>query len=617
VVAFHAFPPYLPGGYVGVDVFFVISGFLITAILLKDLVRDRFSLWTFYARRVRRIFPAFLVVAVFCLALGWAALLADEFKQLSEHLAAGAGFVTNLVLWSEAGYFDNASTTKPLMHLWSLGIEEQFYLCWPLLLWALWNIRVNRLWAVILIALVSFSLNVAIVSRTPIAAFYSPLTRAWELLLGAALALFAERRERATTPAGAVAEGCAWLGAALLAVALVVTKPESAFPGWLALLPTAGTALLVFAGSEARINRWFLSRPLLVGVGLISYPLYLWHWPLLSFARILQDKAPLVLVRAAILLIAVPLAWLTYRFVERPIRHGRYQAIATPLLIVIMAVVGVSAYGTYRTDGVPTRIAANPSALYDGDVGHQAFFQYLEEHYPVCDPPALADGAPRWEQTIRCRQSRHDMPVSIALVGDSHVEHLFIGVAEALPAQNVAFYVQAETPFLDTPAFARIFQHVVADANISTVLFTMEWWMRLKGVPTAEVERKLDDTLRALRNAGKSVVLTNDVPAFVFGPNRCRVRRPIWIFQSAEDLCSADVRPDERIDAAVKRVAERLSIPILDTEQLFCGGGRCSMTRGHTIMYRDSTHLNVPGSRFVGRHVGEALRVLSTSRDVG
>jgi len=141
--------------------------------------------------------------------------------------------------------------------------------------------------------------------------------------------------------------------------------------------------------------------------------------------------------------------------------------------------------------------------------------------------------------------------------------------------------------------------------------------MRLKGMPSAEVERKLDLALRALRDAGKTVVLTNDVPAFVFGPNRCRVRRPIWIFQSAEDLCTADVRPDERIDAAVKRVAERLSMPVLDTEQLLCGGGKCSMTRGHTIMYRDSTHLNVLGSRFVGRYVGEALRSLTTSRDVG
>src|SRR5438552_17696004 len=183
------------------------------------------------------------------------------------------------------------------MHLWSLGIEEQFYLCWPLLLLALWKTRLNRVWTVVLLAIASFAANVALVHRSPVADFYSPLTRAWELLLGATLALLAERREQTPTLSEGVAEGSTWLGAALLAAALVVANPQSAFPGWLALLPTVGTALLVIAGSETRINGWLLSHPLLVGVGLISYPLYPWHWPLLSFARLLQDQIPRFFVR--------------------------------------------------------------------------------------------------------------------------------------------------------------------------------------------------------------------------------------------------------------------------------------------------------------------------------
>ncbi len=188
VVLYHAFPTLLPGGFVGVDIFFVISGFLISGIIFKDLQRDSFSFRTFYANRIKRIFPALIVVLAACFVFGWFFLLPEEYAQLGKHIAGGVGYVENLVLRREAGYFDTKSSLKPLMHLWSLGIEEQFYLTYPFLIWLFWRLRRNLLAILVPLALVSFSLNVWLVRSDAVSTFFLPQTRFWELLAGGALA---------------------------------------------------------------------------------------------------------------------------------------------------------------------------------------------------------------------------------------------------------------------------------------------------------------------------------------------------------------------------------------------------------------------------------------------
>jgi peptidoglycan/LPS O-acetylase OafA/YrhL len=191
VVAFHAYPKSIKGGFICVDIFFVISGYLISTIIFESLDRDTFSFSDFYARRVKRIFPALLLVLTTCLLFGWFLLLADEFNQLGKHITAGASFISNLVFWNEAGYFDNAADTKPLLHLWSLGIEEQFYVVWPLVLWLAWKKKFNPIIIIILLVIASFVFNIYLIKSDEIAAFYSPLTRFWELLSGSLLAWMA------------------------------------------------------------------------------------------------------------------------------------------------------------------------------------------------------------------------------------------------------------------------------------------------------------------------------------------------------------------------------------------------------------------------------------------
>src|SRR5688572_5013321 len=345
VLAFHAFPAAAPGGFAGVDVFFVISGFLISGIIFDGLKSGTFSFADFYRRRIRRIFPALIVVLAACLGLGWLLLLPDEFSQLGKHVAAGAGFLANVALWREAGYFDTASELKPLLHLWSLGVEEQYYLVWPLVLFALRK-RIGALpWVIAAIAAASFAANLWLTAHKPEAAFYLPIGRLWELLAGSLLACCAAYR---TLPGGGRdLKACA--GAALILLAFFLLEAASAFPGMWALLPVAGTALVIWAGPGAWINRAILAHPALVWIGLISYPLYLWHWPLLAYARIAHGDEPPASLRLGLCALSVLLAWLTYELVEKKIRFSPRPAlrrIAVPALtssIAALAVAGVLA----------------------------------------------------------------------------------------------------------------------------------------------------------------------------------------------------------------------------------------------------------------------------------
>jgi peptidoglycan/LPS O-acetylase OafA/YrhL len=318
VVLYHAFPDAMPGGFVGVDIFFVISGFLITGIIARELDQKRFSLLGFYNRRIRRIFPALIVVLCTVLVLGWLWMLPAAYTQLSSDVFASAAFLANIALLLQSGYFDVEAARKPLLHLWSLGIEEQFYLFWPLILMLAARMRLSLFAVAGVIGVASFALNVALIGSHPVATFYLPFTRAWELLAGAALACGWIKLNQS-----AIANNWrAGLGILLVATAATVLDTSSAFPGWWAVLPVLGGALLLSAPA-AWGCRHVLASPVMVFVGLISYPLYLWHWPLLVFFALIKFAPLTLLERGLIVGLSIVLAWATYRFVEIPFRFGR------------------------------------------------------------------------------------------------------------------------------------------------------------------------------------------------------------------------------------------------------------------------------------------------------
>jgi peptidoglycan/LPS O-acetylase OafA/YrhL len=346
VVLFHAFPKIMPGGFIGVDIFFVISGFLISTIIFSSLERDRFSLSEFYARRIRRIFPALILVLVSCLVLGWFVLSSDQYKQLGKHAAAGAGFIQNFVLLSESGNFSNTAKIKLLVHLWSLAIEEQFYIFWPLLLLFVWKRHYNFLRVTALIAAISFAVNIYLIQTGQLkAAFMLPFSRFWELMLGSVLAYIVLHRPQFIEKHK---DAQSFLGFALIIAGLLLLNKGRDFPGWWALLPTLGAYFIISASPASWLNEKLLSSKLMVWIGLISYPLYLWHWPIFMIENILFSEQHIA-NRIVSIAIAVLLAWLTYKFLEMSIRvMGKSLRVTFILLGLLVSVAGFGLYSSCK-----------------------------------------------------------------------------------------------------------------------------------------------------------------------------------------------------------------------------------------------------------------------------
>lgn len=433
VLVFHAFPDLLPGGFIGVDVFFVISGYLISKILISSLEHNRFNLIEFYVRRIRRIFPALLLVLVSCFVFGWFFLLADQFAQLGKHIAGGAGFISNILLWKETGYFDASAETKPLLHLWSLGIEEQFYVVWPLLLWLFYRWNIRLFWAALLFGLVSFGANIWLHVSNPTADFYSPFTRFWELVLGGLLAY-----KHTNQPSNKVAvivpaaSGLTWssaiscLGISSICLGLAFVSKSVAFPGYWALLPVVGASLLIASGPNALINRHVLSQRPVVFIGLVSFPLYLWHWPLLVFPRIFKGDEPSVSTRLGALLLSLILATLTYYLVERPLRFGRFSHTKTIGLLISMLITGFIGYNTYDRGGLPFR-KYHKENFKEDDVSLKKLF--ASYRYGVCFVEA-ADTRQEPFKTAECDPPANPSKKTVFLWGDSHAASLYPGLAD-------------------------------------------------------------------------------------------------------------------------------------------------------------------------------------------
>jgi peptidoglycan/LPS O-acetylase OafA/YrhL len=372
VLIYHAFPSALRGGFFGVDIFFVISGYLITGIIHQQMLEKRFSIADFYTRRVRRIFPALILVVAVTFALGWFLLPLRDMQSLGTNIAGGAIFAQNFVLLGQIGYFDVAADKKPLLHLWSLGIEEQYYVVWPILLLLVRRWSFNALVVVASLAVASFVLCLVIGARAPDYAFYLPVTRAWELLAGSSLALWQGGRKAelaAHPPAGTLREIVAGVATLAIGIALLGYRPWMTDPGWFTLLPVLGaTALMALPGSL--IHRHVLALRPAVWIGLISYPLYLWHFPLMAYTRIHFGDGLRIRHMLAVLLISGVLAWLTYVVVEKPLRFGRQRVrIKVAGLVTAMIALGAVGWAADRTNGLPMRIPASirPFMLTGGE----------------------------------------------------------------------------------------------------------------------------------------------------------------------------------------------------------------------------------------------------------
>lgn len=367
VILFHAGFETFSGGFVGVDVFFVISGYLITTIILAELELGKFSIANFYERRARRILPALFFVMLACIPFAWFWLLPGDMKDFSQSLVAVSVFASNILFWRESGYFDTVTELKPLLHTWSLALEEQYYLLFPLFLMLLW--RLGKRWILVMLGLVFVASLAAAhwgLSAEPTAAFYLLPTRGWELLIGAFAAFYLSQGDRKDFGKG-LSEFGGWLGVALVLYAVFAFSKTTPFPGFYALVPTIGTVLVIlFATKETSVGR-FVGNRAFVGIGLVSYSAYLWHQPLFAFARQRSLSEPSGSVFLVLSVLAIALAYLSWRYIEAPFRNKlvikkasvfRFAGVGT----VLFASLGLLGH---RADGFKGRLP--DSAKFSGD----------------------------------------------------------------------------------------------------------------------------------------------------------------------------------------------------------------------------------------------------------
>ncbi|WP_104203802.1 acyltransferase family protein [Billgrantia saliphila] len=363
VILFHAGFSWFSGGYIGVDVFFVISGYLITSLIIADLEKGVFSIARFYERRARRILPALFFVMLCCIPFAWLWMLPSQFRDFSQSFVAISFFSSNILFWIKSGYFSAASEEKPLLHTWSLAVEEQFYLFFPLLLLVVWRLGRNPVYyLVIIISSLSLLLTEWGWRYQPSANFYLLPFRAWELGAGALCALWLNGRSQASSSVLSI------LGLGMVIFPVFFYDKYVPFPSLYALVPVVGTVLIILFGSSSTLVGKWLSMKFMVGVGLISFSAYLWHQPLLAFARIRSLTPPSWEMMAILCIASLGLAYITWRFVENPFRNGsvrfmRSRAKVFAFSIVASTVFFASGVFGHLSGGIPQRVPEQAAFL--------------------------------------------------------------------------------------------------------------------------------------------------------------------------------------------------------------------------------------------------------------
>ncbi len=612
VVAFHAFPDMFPGGFIGVDVFFVISGYLITSILRHEMQTSQWSLVSFYARRILRIFPALILVLFACLVVGWHTLLAPEYMQLGKHLGLGTLFLSNIGLWWEAGYFDKVSEAKPLLHLWSLAIEEQFYIVWPIVLWVVLRFRLSAARIVSTLGVFSLLLSAWWVWTDPTQAFYSPLSRAWELLAGAYLALN-PGIFRSVRPA---VRSLSVIG---LLLATLLLNSKVPFPGLVALLPVVAAMILVGYSTKQDWTVRLLAHPWMVAIGKVSYPWYLWHWPLLSFAYIIESGNASVALRIGLVLASLLLAVLTYKLWELPLRRLPRRMVISLLLLgmVVLGLLGKNIHDRYGLERI-----RHKNLIQLDQTSSQDFLDF-EKQGLITD--AKCEKPFKFPEREVCLLAHADKPVSAVVLGDSHAVHAFWGLAKAFDALGLNLAVRGKGACVPVMAaksgtgasecerhMETALRDIARDANVRAVALVFRGRYLTEQSLLQErqdFEGKLDATLSLLQSTGKQVYYFLPVVEPGFDPRLCLGALPLGRrppYSCVIDKTVDDVKSEMVRTSAVRVLTRWPQVRVVDPNTMLCLDGKCPILRdGHSI-FKDENHLSRAGSMLLSESLNAA-----------
>ena len=595
VMLYHAFPTTFRGGFIGVDIFFVISGYLISSFIFKGISTFKFSFINFYIRRINRILPALLLILIALFSLSWYFFIPDDLMKISKHVFGSSVFLSNLVYLSEAGYFDDAAELKPLLHLWSLGIEEQFYIIWPLILILGFRFRLNVLILILLCIAISFVLNIYRSGYDANFAFFSLQTRAWELLFGAAIACMAPALRQATTVPKLFVHAASLLGLALLLAGLLLIDKERRFPGWWALLPTIGSGLLIATGSNALVNRYILAFSPLRTIGLISYPLYLWHWVLLSFATIVTAHPLNTTQTLSLIGLSAGLASATYLFIERPIRHSLNTGKTASILLVLMVIVGAIGLYGYRHQGM---LGQTKKAVLIDDTGV----------YP-CRSSFLAKQL--------CVFGNRTSAETILIYGDSHAEHLTAALADTFGERyriifaysSSCYFGEHPSNIYKRPASCDTFVELartLKDQNIVATIVSQRWHgYGIKN--SSEITAAVNDAIKALELNPKKIIVvgsTADVDL------HCAKYNYYFEGMKKSQSChenSASMAINQLFIKTTKNLDKPTNVFFVYPYQALCPNDRCEAIRNGMLLYGDTHHITRAGAALVMPQIKRAL----------
>jgi peptidoglycan/LPS O-acetylase OafA/YrhL len=592
VLLFHAHVPGFSGGYVGVDIFFVISGYLITGIIAREVDERRFSLARFYERRFRRILPALTLMMVAVLGVAAWLYLPGDLEGVPRSALAATFFASNLWFFADTGYFAGGADVKPLLHTWSLAVEEQYYIGFPILLMLLARFAPRWRTAVVAMAAAgSLALCIAMQRDATGFAFYLLPARAWELFAGALLALGAVPAVRARW----LREAIAWAGFGAIAVAVVLYDRTTLFPGMAALLPVAGAAALLHGAPGTSMGR-LLALPPLVGVGLLSYSLYLWHWPLIVFTEYATDMPVEGWTRIAVIGGALLAAYLSWRFVERPFRDPRrvsaraifgFAAAAMALLCGLsLALLAAGPWPSRFAPAVLAQIAGRDDVSPERGRCHDSFVRGVQ---PCALGARTAPDALLWGDS-------HGVELAYALGEEARAEGRSLIQRTASSCPPVLGYEakDARCAAANRAAFAAI----RADPHIRRVYLAAFWGNGDFDDP-AFVAR-LDRTVAALRAEGRAVTIIGPAPPQPFDvPRRLAHLARVEKLAGATGVERAAIEGRTRHLRALFAAWQARGVTYIDSIATLCDASHCAIERDGKPLYFDSHHLSVAGARLV------------------
>ncbi len=627
VLFYHMGANAFSGGFVGVDVFFVISGYLITNMIVKEIEAKEFSILRFYERRIRRIFPAIFTVIAFTLAVSALLFDANEFLDCSKSVLATTLFLSNVLFWSQTGYFEEPSTLKPLLHTWSLAVEEQFYIFFPLLIVTMIRFFKSGLKTIlILLTLVSFVLSAYVVFRDPSAAFYLAHLRAWELLIGSVLALNIIPPDFNTKTRNVLG----LTGIALILTSVFLYTHDTPFPGITALLPTLGSALIIQSGIKRdTFAGKILSWGPLVFIGKISYSLYLWHWPLIVFGRYYIIREPTTGDALLWLSTSIAISTLSWKFIENPFRARtflRRPAIFT-LAGIAMALTLTAGAFVYFEDGLPHRFDSRHTTRFD------------ESDY-------------QWTKWKRCEVDINNIPADLTLCtigadgqktsflfwGDSHVRALAPSVSASASRKMVSGYIvfaSACPPLLGIDRVNRetcyqfnnaVLDYIKTHPELRTIILAARWSISANGnrYKTEEGESvKLVDivsgsssagtnadlfnlglnrTVRTLIGLGRDVVIVSQVPEVghhVPSANSIAIRTGRDLNNIIAPTLTEYLERNLAANHAIDSIEQNYNVQVIDPSKALCDEQRCLVAIDGEPLYRDDDHLSTFGAEYI------------------